>query len=425
MPDATRSERHDVVVIGGGIVGLATARALVSAMPGASVMVLEAEHRWGAHQSGHNSNVIHSGIYYEPGSLKARMARVGGELMIRYCTEHDLPVTRTGKLIVATAPSQLAPMAELARRGRANGVTLREIEAAEVRELEPSVESIAALDVADTAITDFGRVTRSYAEGLAARGVTTRLGARVVAVETRGDGIVIRTEQEELEASVLVNCAGLQSDLVARMTGADLGVRVQPFRGEYSSLAQHAGTTVHRPIYPVPDPQLPFLGVHITPGVDGSVHVGPNAVPAFSRAGYRWRDIDPATTAQWVRDPAMRRLARSYWRDGAREIVRSLTKPMLVADVRRMLPGVHSSDLQRDGAGVRAQAVGDDGRLIDDFVVRTTPRAVHVLNAPSPAATSSLLIGRYVAALTREACDGTPAPGLDALVAEASQELQR
>jgi len=200
------------------------------------------------------------------------------------------------------------------------------------------------------------------------------------------------------------------------MSGADPGVRVQPFRGEYSSLAQHAGTAVHRPIYPVPDPELPFLGVHVTPGIDGRVRVGPNAVPAFSRAGYRWRDVDPGTALQWVTDPAMRRLARSYWRDGAREILRSLAKPALVASVRRMLPGVHSGDLHRDGAGVRAQAVDDNGTLIDDFVVRTSPRAVHVLNAPSPAATSSLLIGRYVAALARQAYDGTPAPDLTTLI---------
>jgi len=408
---------NGIVIIGGGIVGLATARALGEVLPGVRLTVLEAEDRVGAHQSGHNSNVIHSGLYYPPGSLKARLARHGGELMIRYCEEHGLPVDRRGKLVVATASSQLAPMAELARRGRANGVTLREIGEGEVRELEPDVAGIAALDIADTAITDFGAVTRSYAGELAARGVELRLGARVSGIDRRGETSVVRTERgEELEAAVVVNCAGLFSDRVARMCGVDPGVRVQPFRGEYSALAQRPGTTVHRPIYPVPDPELPFLGVHVTPGVDGTVHVGPNAVPAFSRTGYRWRDIDAATISAWWRDPGMRRLARAYWRDGAREVVRSLTKPMLVADVRRLLPDVRSSDLRRAGAGVRAQAVDDAGRLVDDFVVRATPGAVHVLNAPSPAATSSLLIGRYVAGLAREAYDGTPAPDASAVV---------
>jgi len=410
-----------IVIIGGGIVGLATAKALSETLPDVPLTVLEAEDRVGVHQSGHNSNVIHSGLYYPPGSLKARLARQGGELMIRYCEEHGLPVDRRGKLVVATATSQLAPMAELARRGRANGVTLREIGEGEVRELEPDVAGIAALDIADTAITDFAAVTRSYAAELAARGVDLRLGARVAAVDRPGahDGgpVVVRTERgEELEATVLVNCAGLFSDRVARMCGVDPGVRVQPFRGEYSALAQRAGTTVHRPVYPVPDPELPFLGVHLTPGVDGTVHVGPNAVPAFSRTGYRWRDLDASTISAWWRDPGMRRLARSYWRDGAREVVRSLSKPMLVADVRRLLPQVRSHDLRRAGAGVRAQAVDDAGRLVDDFVVRATPGAVHVLNAPSPAATSSLLIGRYVAGLAREAYDGTPAPDVAAVV---------
>ncbi|MEX0426171.1 L-2-hydroxyglutarate oxidase [Nocardioides sp. DS6] len=410
-----------IVIIGGGIVGLATAKALSETLPDVPLTVLEAEDRVGVHQSGHNSNVIHSGLYYPPGSLKARLARQGGELMIRYCEEHGLPVDRRGKLVVATATSQLVPMAELARRGRANGVTLREIGEEEVRELEPDVAGIAALDIADTAITDFAAVTRSYAAELAARGVDLRLGARVAAVDRPGarDGgpVVVRTERgEELEATVLVNCAGLFSDRVARMCGVDPGVRVQPFRGEYSALAQRAGTTVHRPVYPVPDPELPFLGVHLTPGVDGTVHVGPNAVPAFSRTGYRWRDLDASTISAWWRDPGMRRLARSYWRDGAREVVRSLSKPMLVADVRRLLPQVRSHDLRRAGAGVRAQAVDDAGRLVDDFVVRATPGAVHVLNAPSPAATSSLLIGRYVAGLAREAYDGTPAPDVAAVV---------
>ena len=410
-----------IVIVGAGIVGLATARSLSEMLPDVPLTVLEAEDRVGAHQSGHNSNVIHSGLYYPPGSLKARLARQGGELMIAYCEEHGLPVDRRGKLVVATAPSQLAPMAELARRGRANGVTLREIDQAEVRELEPNVAGIAALDVADTAITDFAAVTRSYAAGLVERGVELRLGSRVSAVVRSsardGGSVVVGTEQgDEIDATVVVNCAGLFSDRIARMCGVDPGVRVQPFRGEYSSLAQRAQTAVHRPIYPVPDPELPFLGVHITPGIDGSVHVGPNAVPAFSRVGYRWRDVDADTVSAWWRDPGMRRLARSYWRDGAREVVRSLTKPLLVADVRRLLPQVRQGDLRRAGAGVRAQAVDDAGRLVDDFVIRATPGAVHVLNAPSPAATSSLLIGRYVAGLAREAYDGTTAPDVDAVV---------
>ncbi len=399
------THRYDVAVVGGGIVGLASARALLVRRPRTRVVVLEAEERFGAHQSGHNSNVIHSGIYYEPGSLKARMARRGGEAMIAYCREHGLPIERTGKLIVATGEAQRAPMEALRRRGEANGVTVREIDRGEIAEREPAVAGIAALDVADTAITDFAAVTRSYAVDAEARGAVTWRGARVTAIEERGGAVVAATTRGEVEAAVLVNCAGLQSDVVARMSGIDPGVRVQPFRGEYSRLAGREGIRVGRPIYPVPDPELPFLGVHLTPGVDGVVHVGPNAVPAFSRRGYRWRDLDVSTVTAWLRDPAMRRLARAYWRDGVREITRSLTKPVLVADVQRLLPQVVSSDLRRDGAGVRAQAVDDRGRLVDDFVVRTGPRSVHVLNAPSPAATSSLLIGDHVAGLVRDALD--------------------
>lgn len=392
------SHAVDVAVIGGGLLGLATARALLRARPELTVTVLEKEDHWGAHQSGHNSNVIHSGLYYAPGSLKARLARAGGEAMIRYCEEHGVPVKRTGKLVVATAASQLPGLDALAQRGRANGVTVSRLSRAEFAEREPHVAGVAALSVADTAMTDFGGVCRALAAELTELGAELRTGSPALSFSTAGDRTVIRTPGGEIRARTLVNCAGLHSDKIAAAAGDRPAVRIMPFRGEYAEIRPGRRGLVNNPVYPVPDPELPFLGVHITPMLDGTVHVGPNAVPALARQGYRWRDVDPRLVGELLRDPALRGLARRFWRHGVTEISRSLIWPLFVRDVRRLLPEIESRDMRRHGSGVRAQAVTADGQLVDDFVISRTPRAVHVLNAPSPAATSSLHIGSRIAA---------------------------
>ncbi|MFE7430551.1 MULTISPECIES: L-2-hydroxyglutarate oxidase [unclassified Streptomyces] len=392
------SRAVDVAVIGGGLLGLATARALLRARPGLSVTVLEKEERWGAHQSGHNSNVIHSGLYYAPGSLKARLARAGGEEMIRYCEQHEVPVKRTGKLVVATSTAQLPSLDALAERGRANGVTVQRLSRAEFAEREPHVSGVAALSVADTAMTDFAQVCRALAAELTELGAELRLQSPALSFTATADRTVIHTPGEELRARTLVNCAGLHSDKIAAAAGGRPTVRIMPFRGEYAEIRPGRRGLVNNPVYPVPDPELPFLGVHITPMLDGSVHVGPNAVPALARQGYRWRDVDPRMVAELLRDPALRHLARRFWRHGVTEISRSLLWPLFVRDVRRLVPEIESRDMRRHGSGVRAQAVTADGQLVDDFVISRTPRAVHVLNAPSPAATSSLRIGSRIAA---------------------------
>ncbi len=386
------AETADVVIVGGGVVGLATARSLLRAAPTTSVVVLERESRWGAHQSGHNSNVIHSGLYYRPGSLKARYARAGGEAMIRYCHERGVPVRRTGKIVVATTPAEAGRLEALAERGRANGVTVRPMTRAEIVEREPHVAGVAGLHVEDTAVTDFGLVCDALAAEIADLGADLRLNSGVVAVAT-GDRVRVHTKRSEIRARALVNCAGLHSDKLAQMAGAQPPVRIVPFRGEYAELRADRRTLIRNPVYPVPDPALPFLGVHLTPMLDGAVHVGPNAVLALSRHGYRWRDVDPGLLRELAADPALRGLARRYWRSGLAEMARSLAWPLFVRAVRRLVPDLSSGDLHRHGSGVRAQAVTPDGALVDDFVVTRSEHAVHVLNAPSPAATSSLLIG--------------------------------
>ncbi|MEV0081412.1 L-2-hydroxyglutarate oxidase [Saccharopolyspora sp. NPDC050642] len=388
----------DVAIIGGGLLGLATARAVLRAHPDASVTVLEKESRWGAHQSGHNSNVIHSGLYYAPGSLKARLARAGGEAMIRYCDEHGVPVKRTGKIVVATAEEQLPRMDALEARGRENGVTVQRLSRGEIAEREPHVAGVGALAVADTAMTDFGQVCRAFAAELAGLGADLRTNSPARSFTAAGDRTVVHTPTGEVRARIIVNCAGLHSDKIAEAAGHRPPVRIMPFRGEYAEIRPARRGLINNPVYPVPDPDLPFLGVHVTPMLDGTVHVGPNAVPALARQGYRWRDVDPRMLRELLLDPALRGLARRYWRYGLAEIGRSLVWPLFVREVRRMIPEINGEDLRRHGSGVRAQAVKPTGELVDDFVISHTPRAIHVLNAPSPAATSSLLIGSHIAA---------------------------
>ncbi|MEV4744507.1 L-2-hydroxyglutarate oxidase [Streptomyces sp. NPDC049555] len=388
----------DVLVVGGGIVGLSTAYALTRAAPGTRVLVLEKEAGPARHQTGRNSGVIHSGIYYRPGSLKARFAVGGAAEMVRFCAEQRLPYEVTGKLIVATGREELPRLHALAQRGRQNGVPVRELGPAQIAEFEPAVRGVGALHVATTGICDFPAVARRLAELAGQDGAEVRYGAEVCAVGRREDAVAVRTAAGEvLRGRVLVNCAGLYSDRVARLAGDDPGMRIVPFRGEYFELAPERRGLVRGLVYPVPDPAFPFLGVHLTRGIDGHVHVGPNAVPALAREGYgRWT-VRPGELAGTVAYPGAWQLARRHWRYGAGEVRRSLSRRAFTEAVRRMLPQVTPQDLIPAPAGVRAQAVLPDGSLVDDFLFVRSPRMVHVLNAPSPAATASLPIGREVA----------------------------
>ncbi|WP_369271995.1 L-2-hydroxyglutarate oxidase [Streptomyces sp. R11] len=384
----------DVLVVGGGIVGLATAFAITRAAPGTRVTVLEKEPGPARHQTGRNSGVIHSGIYYRPGSLKARYAVRGAAEMVKFCAEYGVAHAVTGKLIVATERAELPRLHALVQRGRENGIPVRELGVAQIAEYEPEVRGLAAIHVGTTGVCDFVGVARQLAE---ASGAEIRYGAEVERVDRRADlGVAVRTTRGDVvRGRVLVNCAGLYCDEVARMTGDEPGVRIVPFRGEYYSLARPE--LVRGLVYPVPDPAFPFLGVHLTRGIDGDVHIGPNAVPALAREGYGWGVVRPREVGATVAWPGVWRMARRHWRYGAGELRRSVSRGAFTEAVRRLLPAVNADDLVPAAAGVRAQAVLRDGSLVDDFLIREGDRAVHVLNAPSPAATASLPIGREVA----------------------------
>ncbi|GAA3938238.1 L-2-hydroxyglutarate oxidase [Streptomyces gulbargensis] len=384
----------DVLVVGGGIVGLSTAYALTRRAPGTRVTVLEKEHAPARHQTGRNSGVIHSGLYYRPGSLKARYAVRGAAEMVKFCAEWGIPHEVTGKLVVATSREELPRLHALVQRGRENGIPVRELGPAQITEYEPRVRGIAAIQVGTTGICDYGAVAARLAE---ASGARILYGAEAVAVDRRAWGVAVRTADGRIvRARVLVNCAGLHCDEVARLAGDDPGMRIVPFRGEYYELADPS--LVRGLVYPVPDPAFPFLGVHLTRGIDGGVHVGPNAVPALAREGYGWSVVRPRELVGTLAWPGSWAIAREHWRYGAGELRRSLSKRAFTEAVRRMLPVVEESGLRPAAAGVRAQAVLRDGTLVDDFLIREAPRTVHVLNAPSPAATASLPIGRDIAA---------------------------
>ncbi len=383
----------DVLVIGGGIVGLSTAHALSRLAPGTRVVVLEKEPGPARHQTGRNSGVIHSGIYYRPGSLKARFAVRGAAEMVKFCAEHGIAHEVTGKLIVATERAELPRLHALVQRGRENGIPVRELGPAQISEYEPEVRGLAAIHVGSTGIVDYGRVAEQLAESSGAEIV---YGGAADLISRRADRVAVRTTAGVVvRARVLVNCAGLQCDRVARLAGDEPGMRIVPFRGEYYDLARPS--LVRGLVYPVPDPAFPFLGVHLTRGIGGGVHVGPNAVPALAREGYGWGVVRPRDVADELAWPGSWRMAARHWRYGAGEIHRSLSKQAFTEAVRRLLPAVSSRDLVPAAAGVRAQAVLRDGTLVDDFLIRDAHRTVHVLNAPSPAATASLPIGREIA----------------------------
>ncbi|MFE2065680.1 L-2-hydroxyglutarate oxidase [Streptomyces sp. NPDC059467] len=384
----------DVLVVGGGIVGLSTAYAITRAAPGTRVTVLEKEGGPARHQTGRNSGVIHSGIYYRPGSLKARYAVKGAAEMVKFCAEYGIAHAVTGKLIVATERAELPRLHALVQRGRENGIPVRELGSAQIGEYEPEVRGLAAIHVGTTGVADFVGVARQLG---AASGAELRYGAQVVRVDRRPErGVAVLTSRGDVvRARVLVNCAGLYCDEVARLTGDEPGMRIVPFRGEYYELARPE--LVRGLVYPVPDPAFPFLGVHLTRGIDGGVHIGPNAVPALAREGYGWGVVRPREIAGTLAWPGTWALARRHWRYGGGELLRSVSKRAFTTAVRRLLPVAEEADLVKAAAGVRAQAVLRDGTLVDDFLIKEGPRAVHVLNAPSPAATASLPIGREVA----------------------------
>ena len=372
--------------------------ALGRAHAGLGVLGLEQEGGVGRHQSGNNSGVIHSGLYYRPGSAKARMAVEGAERMYAFCAEHGIGAERCGKVVVATHERELERLSELRRRGEANGVAgIREIGGDELRALEPHAAGVRALHVPSTGIADYPAVCGAYRSLLEQAGGAVRLRSRVGGVRVDEDGVTLQTSSGAVRARYVVNCAGLQADRVAQRAGAPRDIRIVPFRGEYYDLTESGRGLVRNLIYPVPDPAFPFLGVHFTRRLDGSVEAGPNAVLALRREGYRWRDVSVGDAWDAVSYVGFLRLAQRHWRIGLGEVWRSASKRAFVTALQRLMPTLQGSQLVRGGAGVRAQALERDGSLVDDFQIVETNRMIHVLNAPSPGATASLPIGERIA----------------------------
>jgi (S)-2-hydroxyglutarate dehydrogenase len=391
-------QKIDIAVVGAGILGLATARALLLERPSLRVVVLEKEAAPAVHQTGHNSGVVHSGIYYRPGSLKATLCIRGKQALERYADEHEIPLRPVGKLIVASDPSELERLEELRRRAVANGVAgLREIAGEAIAEIEPHAIGVRALHASATGVIDYRAVTTAFADDVRAAGGDVLFGRAVEAISVSGRRVALATSGGEVEARYLISCAGLQSDRVARRAGADPGARIVPFRGDYYTLAASAAALVRGLIYPVPDPAFPFLGVHFTRKIDGSVVAGPNAVLALARERYRRVALHPRDAADALGYPGVWRFAARHARTGAGELWRDLSKRSFVRDMQRYVPSIERNDVTFGPTGIRAQALTRNGALVDDFVIASSPRAMHVVNAPSPAATASLAIGEEIA----------------------------
>ncbi|MEJ5377287.1 MAG: L-2-hydroxyglutarate oxidase [bacterium] len=387
----------DVVVVGGGIVGVSTAMALLGGQ-NLSLLLMEAEDGLAAHQTGHNSGVIHSGLYYRPGSLKALNCTRGREAMYRFCQEQGIPYERCGKLVVAVEPREIPRLEELERRGKANGlVDLKRIGPEQIREYEPHASGMAALWVGETGIVDFSQVTKRFASVVQELGGEIRTSTRLLGVRKSGSLMILETTKGEVHCKGLVNCAGLQSDRIARMCGLRPGLRIVPFRGEYYEICPEKKDLLRGLIYPVPDPRFPFLGVHFTRTIHGVREAGPNAVLALKREGYTKTSISIRDAAESLMYMGFWRLALRYWKTGLGEMYRSFCKAGFVKALQRLMPEIRSEDLRAGGSGVRAQALSPEGNLLDDFFIQEAPGMIHVLNAPSPAATASISIGQSIA----------------------------
>ena len=400
------SSHWDVAVIGGGIIGLSSALHLVKLFPKTRVVLLEKESRLALHQTGHNSGVIHSGVYYKQGSRKAVFCVEGVKRLKKYCREKGIEYDQCGKVIVATEPSELPGLEAIYRRGQDNGVPdLRIIDADELAEIEPHTRGIKALHVPGTAVVDFNRVSQAYADDIQQHGGEILTGHKLLRVQRNGNDLTLETNQGEIRCRYLINCAGLYADTVARSLGGSGDVRIIPFRGEYYVLRPESRRLVRGLVYPVPDPRFPFLGVHYTKRINGDVEAGPNAVLAWAREGYRKTNINLPETLRHLTYVGFWRMALRTWRVGLSEMHRSAMKGVFVKDLQKLIPEVRSEDLTKGGAGVRAQAVSRQGALLDDFSIQETKGAIHVLNAPSPGATSSLSIGRHVALMAGRSFD--------------------
>jgi (S)-2-hydroxyglutarate dehydrogenase len=392
------SDPSDVAIIGAGIVGLTTARALLVRDPTRRIIVIDKEATPAHHQTGRNSGVIHSGIYYRPDSGKAAMVAAGRNDLLTFLDEHDITYDMCGKVVVAVSDDETGRLDALEQRAADNGVRAERLDRAALREREPHIEGVAALLVPSAGIVDYREVCAALVEELTAAGVQIRLGVEVTGSVVGDAGVRLTTDEGALTVGSIVNCGGLHCDRVAAAAGADTGgIRVMPFRGEYYELAPHARRLVNHLVYPLPDPDFPFLGVHLTRMIDGSIHAGPNAVPAMKREGYRWRDISVRDSTEIAFSRRTWVLARRYWRKEAGEIHRSLSTRAFLKALRRLCPELTRADLEPSASGVRAQAIAPDGTLLDDFAFADSARAVHVMNAPSPAATASFAIAATVA----------------------------
>lgn len=395
----TTTDTFDVCIVGAGLVGLAVARAVAAEYGGVSILVLEKESQVAAHQSSHNSGVVHSGLYYRPGSLKARLCVAGRNEVYDTCATYDIPYRRCGKLVIATAESEIPALDELERRGTANGLTgLRRLGTEEIEELEPAAIGLAALHVPEAGVVDFPALAAHHVSELEADGASLITDAAVTGIEHLSTGVAITVDSRRYTARTLVNCAGLYSDRVAAMAGIDPKVRIIPFRGEYYRMSDDSANLVRNLIYPVPDPRFPFLGVHFTRRIDNAVEVGPNAVLALGREHYRGAKPDWNELRSILGFRGFRRLARRHWFSGTKELVGSRSTRLYARLARRLIPELRSENLLPGGAGVRAQAVDGSGKLLDDFEIEIAGSTIHILNAPSPGATASTAIGKYVAA---------------------------